>query len=476
VNRSTAHPATLGVAVLTSLLALTPPASAQSPEIPGWRLVWADEFQGTALDAARWNAESVAWPYNNELEYYLPQQATVQGGVLNIRAERRSFGGRNYVSARINTLGHFSQQYGRFEARMMLPAGQGYWPAFWLLPASQAWPPELDIMELVGSQPSTVYLTQHWGTSANVMSNGTTYTGPDDTTAYHRFAIEWSPTRIDWLVDGVVRFSTTSNIPQEPMYVLLNLAVGGNLPGNPTAATVFPKSMLVDWVRVYLRDSALINPGFEDAGAGTPLAGWQAFGNAQQSTSLPHSGAKCVRFFGIPGGGPYYSGVFQDLPASPGQVWSASVFAEHAAASRLVAGNQVFLKIEWNNSAGQQISFQQTLALSDTSPTDTPIPTSMQATAPAGTATARVTLILVQTGTGSGSAFLDDVTFGYTFPARVAPCIADFNGVDGANVQDVFEFLAAWFASDPRADFNEQGGITVQDIFAFLTFWFRGCP
>ena len=476
MSRSNAHFTALGLTVLAALLAFAPNVYAQSPVLPGWRLVWNDEFAGTALDALKWNSENVAWPYNAELEYYRPQQATVQNSVLNIKAEQVSFGGRNYVSARINTSGHFGQQYGRFEARMMVPAGQGYWPAFWLLPASQAWPPEIDIMETIGGLPSTVYLTHHWGTAANLMSYGITYTGPNFTTGYHRFAIEWGPTRIDWLVDGVVRFSDTANIPQEPMYVLLNLAVGGTLPGNPNASTVFPKSMLVDWVRVYLRDSVLLNPSFEDAGAGTSAANWQVFGNAQQATTLAHSGTKSVRIFGIPGSGPFYSGVYQDLPASPGQVWAASVFGQHTAASRLLPGNQMFLKVEWNNAAGQQISFQQTPVLSDTSPLDTPIPASMQATAPAGTATARVTLVLVQTGAGSGSAFMDDVTFAYTSPVQVVPCIGDFNGVNGAGVQDIFDFLAAWFAADPRADFNESGAITIQDIFDFLSFWFQGCP
>ncbi len=477
MNRSILSVAVVGFAAVAGTLIPTMSTSAQAPAIPGWRLVWNDEFRGTTLNTGVWNSENVAWPYNNELEYYRPQQATVLNSQLNIKAEHISVGGRNYVSARINTSGHFSQQYGRFEARMLLPAGQGYWPAFWLLPTSQLWPPELDIMEQIGSIPNKVYLTQHWGVDfASHQYAGTTYTGPNYTTGYHRFAIEWSPTRIDWIVDGVIRYSSVANIPQEPMYVLFNLAIGGDLPGPPNGSTVFPKSMLVDWVRVYLRDSSLLNPSFENAGAGTAPANWQVFGSAEQSTTGPHTGSKSVRIFGTTGAGPFYSGVYQDLPASPGQVWSASVFGMHTAATRLVPGNQVFLKVEWNNSAGQQISTQQTLVLSDISPLDTPIPASMQATAPAGTATARLTLVLVQPGAASGSAYLDDVTFGYVSPVQVVPCVSDFNGVNGVGVQDIFDFLTGWFAMDPHADFNESGVINVQDIFDFLSSWFQGCP
>lgn len=463
-------------AVLAAALALPGDAPAQSPDVPGWRLVWADEFTGGALNADKWTAENIAWPYNNELQFYHPQQASVGGGVLNILAERRQWGGRNFVSARIHTRGKLDQQYGRFEARMKCPIGRGYWPAFWLLPSSQVWPPELDIMEVIGSQPNTVYLTQHWGTVDNVMSHGTTFTGPDFTSSYHRFALEWSPNRVDWFVDGVLRFSTFSNFPHEPMYLILNLAVGGNLPGNPDGSTVFPQSLLVDWVRVYQRDVSLLNPGFELPGGGAAPASWQTFGNAVRSTANADSGDASLRIFGIPGSGPYYSGVYQDLPASPGQQWVASVVGRHTSADPLIAGNRVVLKIEWNNRQGQLISAQEVNVVTNSSPRDVSIPASLQAVAPAGAATARIALVFVQTGTGAGSVYMDDATFDYLTPDPGPICPADFNGDELLEVPDIFSFLAAWFAADPLADFNEQGGITVQDIFAYLSAWFEGCP
>jgi beta-glucanase (GH16 family) len=474
VNKHTARLASSLVLASATLLGFGGASPAQSPALPGWRLVWNEDFSGSALDLSRWNTENVAWPYNGELEYYQPQQAIVQGGVLNIKAEHRTFGGRNYVSARINTSGHFAQQYGRFEARMKLPAGQGLWPAFWLLPATQAWPPEIDIMEEIGSQPSTIYLTQHWGTAANVMSYGTTYTGPNYSAGYHRFAVEWSGTRVDWLIDDVVRFTSFANFPQEPMYIILNLAVGGNLPGNPNATTPFPSSALVDWVRVYQRDLPLANPGFEEGAPGS-LTGWQVFGNAQQTSAVSRTGADALHLFGVGGSGPFYSGVFQDMPASPGQVWQATAFARHSAASRLTGGNFVDLKIEWYGPTGQALGVAPVQALSGSSALDTFIPSSVQATAPAGTATARVAIVFAQPGTGTGAADIDDVTFGFSTPVATTACPADFNGAGGLTVQDIFDFLSAYFGADNRADFNGDGVLSVQDLFDFLASYFGGC-
>ena len=469
---------TLRSAALASFAALVlcASASAQIGVIPGWRMVWNEEFSGPILDPATWTAENLAWPYNSELEFYLPGQATVQGGILNIKAERRNYGGRNYVSARIDTSGKFSQQYGRFEARMKLPFGQGYWPAFWLLPASEAWPPEIDIMEQIGSQPNTILMTQHWGTVSNVMSWGGTYTGPNYTADYHQFAVEWSPQRIDWFIDGVQRFSTTSNVPQEPMYIILNLAIGGILPGNPTPSTVFPGSMLVDWVRVYQRDLPLLNPGFENPTAGGSPTSWQIFGNTQQSTLSPRTGTKSLRIGGISGTGPYYAGAFQDLPASPGQVWRAATNARNPSATRLLAGNQVVLKIEWYDAAGTQISFVEVPAITDASPVDTYIPVSLDATAPANTAKARIALVFVQTGTGSGSALFDDMAFGFISPVTAAICFADFDSSGAVSIDDLFLFFNAWFIGTPNADVDGSGGVSIDDLFVFLNQWFQGCP
>ena len=447
-------------------------ASAQTAAIPGWRLVWRDEFNGFQLNANNWNTENVAWPDNNELEYYLPQQAYTQNGSLVIASEAHPYGGRPYISARLNTQNHFAQQYGHFEARMQLPAGKGLWPAFWLLPPA-VWPPEIDIMEAVGNPANLIYMTQHWGTASNPAAYGGTYSGPDYTAGFHVFACEWSPTQINWFIDGVQRFTTSSNIPQMPMNIIVNTAVGGDLPGNPDGTTVFPQYTYVDYVRAYLRDLPLLNPGFETPGTGVPFASWQTFGNAIASTANPHGGSQALQVFGIAGSGPYYSGAFQDLPASPGEVWNATAFAMHTSANPLTGSDFAVLKIEWNDSTGANISFVQQTAVSPTTPTDVYAQTTVSATAPAGTATARVSIVFVQATTGSGAAYFDDVTFGYSQPVRL--CSGDFNQDGTVSVQDIFDFLTAWFAASPSADFNQSGAITVQDIFDFLAAWFSPC-
>ncbi|MBY0311624.1 MAG: glycoside hydrolase family 16 protein [Phycisphaerales bacterium] len=450
-------------------------AIAQQPSVPGYRLVWTEEFSGSTVSPTRWNFENVAWPYNGEAQFYLPQNASASGGLLRIRAERQTFGGRQYTSARINTDNKFEQQFGRFEARMKVPAGRGYWPAFWLLPASGAWPPEIDVMEILGHQTSTVYMTQHFGPTSAPANNGGSFTGPDFAADFHDFAVEWSPSRIDWFVDGVLRFSTTTNVPQEPMYVVLNLAVGGFWPGYPDASTVFPQNMLVDWVRVYSRDEPLANPSFETLNASAP-ASWQLFGNAQSSTTGATTGTRSVRAFGVGGAGPHYSGAFQSLPASPGQVWRATANLRHLASDRLAGASFVDLKIEWYNRSNQLILANLVTALNPSSPTDTTVPAVVQATAPPNTASARIAIVYAQPGVGSGSVYVDDATFGYIFPAQTTVCVADVNNSGTLDIVDVFEFLNAWFSVAPIADFNRSGDITVQDIFDFLNTWFQGCP
>lgn len=478
----------IGVGMVSTLGVLTQalPAAGSSANVPGWRLVWSEEFLGTSLRANTWTAENIPWPYNAELQYYAPSNATVADGLLIIKGERRTVGGRQYASARINTRGKFAQQFGRFEARMMVPAGRGYWPAFWLLPAADVWPPEIDVMEITGDQPNRVLMTQHWPQPGGVASWGGSYVGPNFAAGFHEFAVEWSPGRIDWFVDDVLRFTTTTNVPAEPMYVILNLAIGGTLPGNPDASTVFPGFLYVDWVRVYQRDLPLANPGFETVGTGGSITSWQTFGNAGASTTGANSGTRSVRIGGIGGAGPYYAGAFQDLPASPGQAWRATTVGRHFPADRLVTGASVVLKVEWYNASGTQISFAEIPAITSTSPTGTAIPATLDAIAPAGTARARVALVMVQTGTGSGNAYFDDMTFTYATPGPIAPCFADFNQDGTVSVQDLFTYLTAYFqncageagvtCNGKTVDVDASGQITVNDLFTYLTLYFSGCP
>lgn len=222
-------------------------------------LVWSDEFNGTSVDGSKWNLDNGNPNVNNEKEYYQAANATVTGGNLVITAKNQSVGGQPYTSAKLNTSGKFSIKYGRIEARIKLPAFQGSWPAFWMLGQninSVGWPQcgEIDIMEQTNTS-NTILGTMHWNNNGHVYyGNSTTATATD----YHVYAVEWDSSSIRWYVDGTL-FSTgniANNVNsteefQLPFYIILNLAVGGDLPGNTINNAALPANMYVDYVRVY---------------------------------------------------------------------------------------------------------------------------------------------------------------------------------------------------------------------------------
>tara|TARA_R110002049_G_scaffold168670_4_gene335233 strand:- start:5540 stop:6391 length:852 start_codon:yes stop_codon:yes gene_type:complete len=205
---------------------------------------------------------------NNELQYYTDrtENVTVQNGVLIITAKKEEFNGSSYTSARLLTKGKFEQTYGRFEARIRLPYGQGLWPAFWLLGddsgGTEIWPQigEIDIMEYVGDEPTRIFGTVHGPGYSGAESISKAYELENDRfdTGFHVFGIEWGPNYINYYVDDVLYNQITpDDVPGEwvfnrgPFYIILNMAVGGALPGSPNAETVFPQTMLIDYVRVY---------------------------------------------------------------------------------------------------------------------------------------------------------------------------------------------------------------------------------
>jgi beta-glucanase (GH16 family) len=183
-----------------------------------------------------------------------------------IEARRDAFGGREYTSARIKTQGLEERQYGRYEARIRIPRGQGIWPAFWLLGANCAaapWPAcgEIDIMENVGKEPAIIHGTVHgpgYSGEHGVGAPSALASGvyADD---FHVYAVEWEPKQVRFYRDGILYHTVTPErvtgewVFEHPFYVILNLAVGGDWPGNPDASTAFPQQMLVDYVRVYRR-------------------------------------------------------------------------------------------------------------------------------------------------------------------------------------------------------------------------------
>ncbi len=258
-------------------------ASPQPPSQPsppaGWTLAWSDDFagaNGSAPDAGKWLLETGGngWG-NNELEYYTPrtQNASQQDGNLVITVLKETFTGtdgvtRNYTSARLKTATHFTQAHGRFEARIKVPRGQGIWPAFWVLGENidtVGWPGcgEIDIMENIGSEPGRVHGSLHGPGYSGQTPLTAIYSLPGGafTDDFHIFAVEWEPTTIRFYVDGNLSLTERpDNLPagtrwvfDHPFFILLNVAVGGNFPGDPDASSTYPQTMLVDYVRAYTR-------------------------------------------------------------------------------------------------------------------------------------------------------------------------------------------------------------------------------
>jgi beta-glucanase (GH16 family) len=240
-------------------------------------LVWSDEFDAAQLDPEVWFFESgdgsqygiPGWG-NNELQWYLEDSAELRDGLLVITAREESVSGKSYTSARLNTRDRFAFKYGRIEARIRFPGGQGVWPAFWMLPQDDVYGTwaasgEIDVVEAVnlgGTGGNTVFGTIHYGGEfpANQSSTDEYLVATDATADFHTYALEWDATEMRWYVDDILystqnSWSTTAaDFPapfDERFYVLFNVAVGGNFPGAPTAATEFPVTMEVDYVRVY---------------------------------------------------------------------------------------------------------------------------------------------------------------------------------------------------------------------------------
>jgi beta-glucanase (GH16 family) len=245
---------------------------------PQWQLVWSDEFNGangSTPDLTKWTYDIGGGGWGNqELETYTnrPVNAHLQDGNLVITAQQETFTGtdgitRNYTSARLKTQTLFTQTYGKFEARIRIPYGQGMWPAFWLLgsDADQAgWPAcgEIDIFENIGKEPSIVHATVHGPGYSGANGIGGAFTLPNNARFaddFHVFTVEWEAGALRFYVDGTLyKTVTPANLPggtqwvfNHPFFIIMNVAVGGSWPGDPDSSTVFPQTMLVDYVRVY---------------------------------------------------------------------------------------------------------------------------------------------------------------------------------------------------------------------------------
>lgn len=241
------------------------------------QLTFADDFNSLSL----WNGQTGTWNTgdswgnakgfslggNGEQEWYInsqyaPTQSvtpwTVSDGALNLTAQptsdatKQEIGNYAYTSGQVNTFHSFSQTYGYFEMRAELPAGQGLWPAFWLLPEDNSWPPEIDVMENLGNNTNMYATTVHTADTGTHTQTGAGVSTPDLSTGFHTYGVDWEADKITWYFDGkqVFQADTPADM-NKPAYMIANLAVGGYWPGNPDPSTPFPATMKIDYIHAY---------------------------------------------------------------------------------------------------------------------------------------------------------------------------------------------------------------------------------
>jgi beta-glucanase (GH16 family) len=233
---------------------------AAPPKTSSWSLSFDDEFDGLSLDTTKWHPhDHFCGVRNDELQAYMPENITVANGLCREKCEKRTVNYgycgqpsivKDYASAMMVTMDKFDQKFGYFEMRCKIPKGKGLWPAFWLLPYNK-WPPEIDILEILCHEPNKIYMTNHYTVNGQHQSKGGAWTGSDFSADFHTFGVEWDSSKIVWYVDGVERFRSTSGVPAEPFFILVNLALGGAWPGAPDSTTILPAYFDIDWVRVY---------------------------------------------------------------------------------------------------------------------------------------------------------------------------------------------------------------------------------
>lgn len=255
--------------VFAAACAILSPTTQPTPiAVPdGWSLIWQEEFNGETINPQNWTFDLGAGGWGNgEAQYYTAREenAYLKDGLLVIEARQEKYEGSYYTSARLKTQGLQSFQYGRVEGRLKVPAGKGLWPAFWMLGSKfngSNWPNcgEIDIMEYIGKEPDLIFGTLHGPGYSGALGisqwNRQSYNIADD---FHTYAIEWEPEEIRWFYDSVQYHKVNRSdigdrewVFEQPFFIILNLAVGGQFPGPIGLDTVFPTQLYVDYVRVY---------------------------------------------------------------------------------------------------------------------------------------------------------------------------------------------------------------------------------
>ncbi|MFD9000100.1 ricin-type beta-trefoil lectin domain protein [Streptomyces sp. NPDC059582] len=357
------------LAALSAVLAASAaigPAQADAPSAAkaAAAVTFSDSFDGpagAAVDSSKWQIETGDNVNNHERQYYTSgnKNAALDGqGHLVITARRENpsnyqcwYGTCQYTSARLNTSGKFTAQYGHVEARMKIPRGQGMWPAFWMLGTPVNWPDsgEIDIMENVGFEPSTVHGTIHGPGYSGSGGIGAGYSLPNGQAfadAFHTFAVDWAPDSITWTVDGnVYQRRTPADLGgrtwvfNKPFFLILNLAVGGYWPGDPDGSTAFPQQLVVDSVSVTTGDTATgsairglagkcVDVAAANSANGTPVQLYDCNGTAAQQWTVGSDGTlralgKCLD---VTGNGTADGTAVQlwDCTGGPNQKWAVS--------------------------------------------------------------------------------------------------------------------------------------------------------
>ncbi|WZI66460.1 MAG: family 16 glycosylhydrolase [Gloeotrichia echinulata IR180] len=266
-----------------------------------WELVFSEEFDGNSLNQKKWNTRYTRQNFyqgrtniwNNESQYYVGDGEVINGvlydafefnnGTLSIVGQKaaqpitaklgdslpgfdpvKTF---NYTSGILTTENKYAFTYGYIEIRAKVPAGQGLWPAFWMLPSSGKRSPEIDIMEALGQKTDTVLNTLFYTNESKQLTQYTgnqTFAGVDFSQDFHNYGVKWTTDKLTWYIDDHAVFETKNNIPDVPMYLLTNLAIGGNLPGSPDETTPVSSRFDIDYIRVYQDASSTLSGGTGD--------------------------------------------------------------------------------------------------------------------------------------------------------------------------------------------------------------------
>ena len=432
-----------------SLLALlvAPQALAEVPPFPGWQLVWQDEFEGPSIDEAKWEVLTRQNSFNEELQFYVPQQASIADGRLRITATDERKADKRYRSARLESWDEWS--HGRFEARIDLPTTKGMWPAFWLLPRTVKWPlgGEIDIMENRGSQPNLTSSAYHWNDvpdTSNFLLDEYTASradgSPEDFHAgMHDYAVEWERGVLRFYVDGNRHFTLTdadAPILETAKCVVLNLAVGGTFDGDPDDTTHFPQQMDIEYVRVWQRENGfvgLVNGGFdEDRGS---LNDWQAFGDADGNIRVTDNGVtgEHAAVLRATAAAPRFAGILQNVAIRGGETLRARLEGHVAASDAFAPDNTVAMKVEFYSRAGALYGSADFLGERAIDIADAATATGawrhceFLVDAPVNAVEARLTLILIKNSGSAGAISLDGVALttvdflagDYNFDGRV---------------------------------------------------------